>query len=61
MEFILRLLLNAAALWVAVKLVSCTVSGSTRWAANIEAGSIRFVDMPVPNPVRVVAPGVLLP
>lgn len=45
---------------VAARLVSCDVSGSTRWVVNVEGGSVEFVDMPVPSPVRVVPPGVML-
>lgn len=45
---------------VAAEFTSCEFTGATRWTVNVEGGSVRFVDMDPPTPVRVVAPGVML-
>jgi hypothetical protein len=45
---------------IAAKFTSCVFTGATRWTVNVEGGSVKFVDMAVPAPVRVVAPGVML-
>lgn len=44
---------------VATTLTSCTVEGDTRWVVNIEGGTVKFVDMAQPDPIRVVEPGTI--
>lgn len=47
---------------VALTITSPTFTGTTRWSANVENGSIRIINAPSGFPApRVVAPGVLLP
>lgn len=45
---------------VAATFAACTVTGTPRWVVNLEGGTVRFVNMPTPSPVRVVSPGVML-
>lgn len=48
---------------VAVVLQSCAIEdpGPTNYTLNLEGGTARLVDTPIPPRVRAVAPGVLLP
>lgn len=45
---------------IAARFVTCTIAGTPRWVVNLEGGTVKFVDMPVPTAIRVVAPGALI-